>query len=62
MPTIKLETFIQSEIEICYDCHKYQSSGEMFTLGKECSQKIKMLKELFIQTGITYVSSIKPFK
>lgn len=49
-------------IEICFDCHKYRTSGENYTLGEECSQKVNKLKELFVEAGITYISALEPFK
>ncbi len=49
-------------IEICFDCHRYRSSNVNFTLGEDCSQKIDMLKSLFSDAQITYISSLKPFK
>lgn len=44
-------------MEICFDCHKYRSSSDHYTLGEECSSKINLLRSLFEEAGITYVSS-----
>ncbi len=49
-------------IEICFDCHKYRTSEQNYTLGEECSQKVNKLKELFVQAGITYISALEPVK
>ncbi len=56
------ENALLGYLEICFDCHKYRSSSDHYTLGEECSSKIKLLRSLFEEAGITYISSLKSLK
>jgi len=39
-------------IEICFDCNAFRSSNKEIDLGDECMQKMDLLNEFFLKSGI----------
>lgn len=39
-------------IEICFDCNEFRTSNEEITLGDKCMQKMNLLDDFFLKSGI----------
>lgn len=39
-------------IEICFDCNAFRSSNKEIDLGDECMQKMNLLNEFFLKSGV----------
>lgn len=39
-------------IEICFDCDQFRTSNEEITLGDKCMQKMNLLDDFFLKSGI----------
>lgn len=41
-------------IEICFKCDDWRTSSKKIDLGESCTDKLKLLKQFFLEVGINY--------
>lgn len=47
---------IFDHLDICFNCHRYDSASGKLDVGTECAQKFDMLAKFFIKAGVRYGS------
>ena len=46
-------------IEICFDCNQFRTSNEKITLGDKCMQKMNLLDNFFLKSGINKTKELR---
>lgn len=41
-------------IEICFECDNWETSSTIIDLGESCTDKLKLLKQFFLEVGVHY--------
>jgi len=45
---------ILDHLDICFQCHNYESASKNLSIGTNCAQKFDMLARFFIKAGVRY--------